>query len=425
MSERSVLDQRTRYDHRVEALDLATFLDRDAPLLLSRNAELAGRAARVWELPPLALEVRGEGEAGGEGITFVPQDRGLRIESGVGEGAIVAVLGASSFSDWMQDQVSSMGLILGGLVEMRKGELDDLLEWEPALRALLDGREAFEPGRIDFLARDGAPLDLTRSFTDADDPAEIRHFLEQAGFLHLRGVFDPERMDEISADMDRAAPSYTPDDGNSWWARTEDGAQRAVRLQRFHEHSAACGELLSSDPFLWIGGLAGAGYRPPVAEPGAKVVEALVKPLGVVEGISDLPWHKDCGLGRHSYQCCGMTVGISVTSADAESGELGVLAGSHRSSIPPSGVHPRVDLPRIPLPTEKGDVTVHLSCTAHMSRPPTRRERRVLYTGFSLPRRANDIAPAPDKLSRLREAAPKVMGAESRERLGRAAGFEL
>ncbi len=150
-----------------------------------------------------------------------------------------------------------------------------------------------------------------------------------------------------------------------------------------------------------------------------------MKPLDVVEGISDLPWHKDCALGRHSYQCCSMTVGISVTGADAASGELGVLAGSHRASIPAAGVHPRVDLPKVPLPTAKGDVTVHLSCTCHMSRPPTTRERRVLYTGFGLPRRPGDVAPVPDKLSRIREGAPKAMGAESRDRLGRSGSFEL
>ena len=33
-------------------------------------------------------------------------------------------------------------------------------------------------------------------------------------------------------------------------------------------------------------------------------IEALVKPIGVVEGISDVPWHKDCSLGRHCYECC-------------------------------------------------------------------------------------------------------------------------
>lgn len=120
-----VLDQRTRCDHRVEDLDPATFLERDAPVLLWRNGELAGHAAQVWELPPLALEVAGEA------FTFVPQNGGLRIESGINETAVVAVITRDGFVDWIQDQMSSMGLILGGLVEMRRGGLDDLLETSP------------------------------------------------------------------------------------------------------------------------------------------------------------------------------------------------------------------------------------------------------------------------------------------------------
>ena len=415
----SVLDQRTRYDHRAEDLAPAVFLERDAPLLLGRHGELAGHAAEVWELPALALDVEGEA------FSFVPQKGGLRIESGVADGAILAAMGREAFADWMQDQLSSMGLILGGLVSMRLGGLDDLLEWEPTLRALLDGRPAFERGQLSFRDREGKPLDLHASFDLDDDPDEIAHFLSEAGFLHLRGVFDGAQMDEISSDMDAALPSYAPDDGNSWWARTTSGSHRPVRLQRFQEHSAATRSLLQSERFRRIGSFGRAGHEPRDFAPGANLIEALVKPLDVVEGISDLPWHKDCGLGRHSYDCCSMTVGISVTRADEQSGELGVLAGSHRTSIPPSGVHSRVDLPRVALPTEKGDVTVHLSCTAHMSRPPTSLERRVMYTGFGLPRRPNDIAAPSDKISRIREAAPRAMGVESRAQLGRAGGSEL
>ncbi len=419
MAEGAALDRRTRFDHRVEDLDPETFLGRDAPLWLARNGVLAARGALEWELPPLALDVDGEC------FSFVPQEGGLRIESGVAQGAAVAVLGREAFSDWMQDQCSSMGLVLGGLVEMRRGGLDDLIEWETGLRALRDGRPAYAPGQVEFRGADGAPLDITRSFRPDDDPAEITHFLEQAGFLHLRGVFDEAVMDEIARDIDRAIPGYAPDDGRSWWARTASGEERAVRLQRFQEHSEATRSLLRSEPFLAIADYGGAGHLPPELSPGLNAVEALVKPLEVVEGISDLPWHQDCAIGRHSYDCCSMTVGISVTGSDVDSGELGVLAGSHRASIPPSGVHPRVDLPRRALPTEKGDVTVHLSCTAHMSRPPRTRERRVLYTGFQLPRRPNDLVAPPDKLSRIREGAPKAMGAESRDRLGRTLGFEI
>ena len=59
-------------------------------------------------------------------------------------------------------------------------------------------------------------------------------------------------------------------------------------------------------------------------------IEALFKPFDVVEGISDLPWHKDCALGRHSYDCSSMTVGISVSGADDVSGPV-----AHGRRFPP------------------------------------------------------------------------------------------
>jgi len=146
---------------------------------------------------------------------------------------------------------------------------------------------------------------------------------------------------------------------------------------------------------------------------GWNMIEALVKPLGVVEGISDLPWHKDCSLGRHSYRCCSLTVGISVTGADADTGQLRVVAGSHRALIQPAFVRRGLDLPQVDLPTQTGDVTVHLSCTLHMSQAPVTAERRVMYTGFRLPdaedtdsetARANE-----KKIGRIREGAYKTV----------------
>ena len=120
--------------------------------------------------------------------------------------------------------------------------------------------------------------------------------------------------------------------------------------------------------------------------------EGLLKKVGVLEGISDVSWHKDCSLGGHSRGCCGLTVGISVTGAQQRNGELGVVAGSSRANVQPLDVRPDLDLPRIPLPTNTGDVTVHCSCTLHMSRPPIDQERRVVYTGFGLAPRPGDDA---------------------------------
>ena len=139
-------------------------------------------------------------------------------------------------------------------------------------------------------------------------------------------------------------------------------------------------------------------------------IEALFKPIGVTEGISDIPWHKDCGIGRHSYDCSGLTVGISVTGADAVSGQLWVLAGSHRALVWSGIRQPDLDLPEVPLPTRTGDVTLHLSCTMHMAQPPVDRERRVMYSGFGLPplasADADAVAEGRAKLGAVREGAP-------------------
>ena len=120
-----------------------------------------------------------------------------------------------------------------------------------------------------------------------------------------------------------------------------------------------------------------------------------------------MPWHKDCSLGRHSYECCSLTAGISVSGADALSGQLRVVAGSHRALLRPAhvkaGSH---DLPEIDLPTQTGDVTLHLSCTLHMSQPPVERERRVLYTAFTLPPRdAEATQRARIRARKVRDAA--------------------
>jgi ectoine hydroxylase-related dioxygenase (phytanoyl-CoA dioxygenase family) len=136
----------------------------------------------------------------------------------------------------------------------------------------------------------------------------------------------------------------------------------------------------------------------------------LFKPIGVAEGISDIPWHKDCGIGRHSYDCCGLTVGISVTGADAVSGQLWVLAGSHRALVWSGIRQPDLDLPEVPLATRTGDVTLHLSCTMHMAQPPVERERRVMYSGFALPplaaADAEAVAAGRARLGAVREGAP-------------------
>ena len=308
----------------------------------------------------------------------------VRVSAGGGGKATVR-LDESEITDIVHDRRTPMTLLAAGTLDMPQGELGDFLDWWVILRSLLDARAVHTAGAVTFTDRDGGELDLQRSFSADDDPAELAYYLGEAGYLHLSEVFTPAEMAQVSVDIDAALPRYRDGDGRSWWATTADGEQRAVRLQRFQEESAATAALLEDDRLLRLATLTGDGHVP--RQQGGNKIEALVKPIGVVKGISDLPWHKDCSLGRHSSRCCSLTVGISVTGADERSGQLGVVAGSHRALVQPAFFRDSWDLPAVPLPTRTGDVTVHCSCTLHMSHAPVERERRVMYTDFVLPPR--------------------------------------
>jgi ectoine hydroxylase-related dioxygenase (phytanoyl-CoA dioxygenase family) len=142
--------------------------------------------------------------------------------------------------------------------------------------------------------------------------------------------------------------------------------------------------------------------------------EGLIKPLDITTGLSDLPWHKDCGQGGHSYMCSGMTVGISVTGADRRSGALGVVPGSHRANVQTAILDPSLDLaPRL-LETRTGDLTVHCSDTLHKSHRPKDRPRKVVYSGFRLPSRPGDVV---RKVSQREQRAARARLTNVRDRI--------
>ena len=380
------VDMRTRLDADVVLIDPVTFVVDELPEFLRLNGELAARGAAVVGAKALGIDIEGTE------FTLVPNAGTIELRRGTADARVVVALDRGSFSDLVQDLQTPQTLATALVTRLPMADHFRWLKWWPVLRAIIDARPVHEPGDIDFFDRYGAPLDLSRRFTPNDSDTEMAHFLAEAGFLHLQGWWPVDFMEEISTDMDRALPRYRPDDERSWWAVTGDGSERCVRMRFFQENSPAAHDLLNDQRHLRIGALTDDGHVARTRVHAVNAIEALVKPLDVVSGISDLPWHKDCSLGRHSYDCCAMTTGISVTGADARSGQLAVVAGSHRANVQPNFIHPYLDLPEVPLPTGTGDVTVHLSCTLHMSYAPVERERRVMYTGFSLPgERGNTI----------------------------------
>ena len=399
------VDVRSRTAADVRLVDPAAFFEDELPALIRERAPLAAPGARELGLRPFAVDIDGRAWT----LSFVGDT--FCVADGSDDAAAAVRLDGEGLDDIVNDLRTPMGFFTGGDLDMPRGRLEDFLDWWVVLRSLLDGRPVHTTGAVRFVDRDGCELDLHRSFGEHDELDDVAWFLAEAGFLHLESVFTEEEMRVVSDEMDAAMPSYSIGDHRSWWASTSDGVQRLVRMQHFHERSPTTRALLADERLLRLTALTGDGHR--LGKPGENpnLVEALVKPIGIVEGISDVPWHKDCSLGSHSYRCCSMTVGISVTGADASSGQLRVVAGSHRALIQPAFVRRGLDLPQVDLPTRTGDVTIHLSCTLHMSQPPVARERRVMYTDFCLPE-AEGGDPGEAKIKRIREKAPTTVSQE-------------
>jgi len=391
------IDKRTRYVGDTEPIDTSWLFD-ELPAILRDTGGLGARGVEVLGLTSFGLDVEGTN------AHFAVDDGTLVVREGDADDGPIAVLDTDAFSDLMQDVSSTFGLTLAGRVQFRRGTADDFTGWEPVLRAILDERPVYEPGSIEFRARDGRALDVRQSFRIDSPREDVGHFLAEAGYLHLEGVFTEAEMAAVSAELSDAVAAAQQDDGASWWARNDDG-WFASRILGFNLKSPALRGLLDSDRFRTIGTFTDDEMvqRNPYEGDSS---EGLDKKPGVIEGISDVSWHKDCSLGGHSRRCCGMTVGISITGADQESGELGVVPGSHRANVQQVNLRHDLDLPRVALPTRTGDVTVHCSCTLHMSRPPVSRGRRVAYTGFGLAPRPGDVVEAlsPEEIRRQRAA---------------------
>jgi hypothetical protein len=362
------VDLRTRVDTEQVPVDAGIFFREILPARLDANQDLIAPGARELPLESFCIETEGEP------WTLSFHENRVSVAPGH-QGQARVRLSADQLCDFVNDQSTPVALMSNQLLDMPEGGLPDFLNWWLVLRAALDDRRIHTRGDVQFTT------DTRRSFTLDDSDEDMRAFLEQAGYLHIEGLFSEEEMAAVEADYPKAAPHFGKGDVRAWFATTKDGEEHLVRMEGFDRYSDVTIELIDDDRFQRIGRIPGVGHSS-VRKPGARV-GALDKPIGVVKGISDVPWHKDCSLGRHSYECCSLTVGISVNGADADSGQLRVVPGTHRALVWPAPcVQPGLDLEAVDLPTKTGDVTVHLSCTQHMSQPPVKRTRKVLYTGF-------------------------------------------
>jgi ectoine hydroxylase-related dioxygenase (phytanoyl-CoA dioxygenase family) len=314
----------------------------------------------------------------GRAFTYRAIDGGIRIEPGDGAAA-VAELDAAAFDDLVNERWTIFGLLYPGRMRVVRGTFDDVVRWEAALNNLWFDRPIYDGGDEALVA-----LELDRTFRlDADDDEEMAHFLHTAGFLVLRDVYSADEIASFDSEVERLRAAATPEDGRSWWATNAGGQEVCCRLTYTSERSDLLSRLHEDPRLQRVAGWHGSALRSsPDRLDGHSVV---IKNSAVVQGLSDLPWHRDCGMGGHPTLCPSMLVGIQLDRADADNGQLWYLAGSHRHTNRIDEVARHPEWPIVPIEANPGDVTVHYAHVLHVAPPPLGDDahRRTIYVGFN------------------------------------------
>jgi ectoine hydroxylase-related dioxygenase (phytanoyl-CoA dioxygenase family) len=363
-----------------ERLDFHAFHRTDLPRRLAAGNGALAAADPLERIGALAFQLP-EGDA----YTYQPRPGGVSVVSGHASARTVIEVSREDWEGLVHDLESAPGLLYSGRARCLRGNGMRFVRWEPGLRAMFQGRPIFDPARADLRDLHGALLDVSRAFRLDDDREDMAHFLRTAGYLLVERVFGPEEIDAFRGHAETLRTQAVEGDRNSWWGRNARGepvlcrvtnAGRIKALAALHRDARLQGlATLADDPLV---------SRAQHAEDG---VSLLIKNPDMTEGLSDLPWHRDCGMGGHACMCPVLVFSIYLSAARPETGELRMLPGSHAGSL---GFFDARDpeAPRgVSLAADPGDVSLHYGDIMHAAPPPSGKGpfRECLLLGFARP----------------------------------------
>lgn len=351
------------------AIDLRTFHDVELLARLeSGNGALAG--ADAVPLGPISL-VSASGS-----WTYVPTDGSVSVVDGVLDSSRVVVeLDDQSFADLVADLDTPVAMLYQQRATVSRGNPLRFIRWEPALRAMFHGRPIYDAATVDLRERNGEPLDPTATFDMAAvavDPGAVAHQLSTAGFVVVRQAFAADVVAVLRAEVEALRAAAQPGDGQSWWGRNAAGEALVTRVLNGVTKPAASA-LYDNENVKSVVAATGLEFRSAYRNE-IDGVTALWKIPDMVEGLADLPWHRDCGMGGHASNCPTLVMTICLTEGTPEAGELRALPGSHTMS------HPFIDGNAPGAPTgvavavAAGDISIHDGDVMHVSMPPTSSE---------------------------------------------------
>ncbi len=361
-------------------IDFDWFHQEELPALLARRgAVFSDTDAGV--VRPLAFQL-----SDGRAYTYVPEGRAFSVRPGTRGARTVVELSLDSWCAFAWELKTCFALLYADLLTVRTGNFGQMARWEPPLRVAFSGQALFDldhPARIEDEV--GREVDLTKSFTLEDPAAAIRAYLHRVGFVHLRAVLDAAEIEALKSDVSDALLKARPDDRRSWWTWV-DGREVCNRVNYVNDGSPRIAMLGADHRFLEIAALGGADLRD--AHDRLDGNSVVIKVPGSDGGLADLPWHRDCGMGGHPVKCPMLNVGIQLDAANADTGQLQMIPGSHRGTSRLPNAREAENHPVVALTTEPGDVTVHFGHTLHAAPPPNDPHasgRRALYLSFVPP----------------------------------------
>lgn len=329
-------------------------------LLADGHGQLAAVAAR--ELAPLCFRLSGTDNA----YTYQPGPETINIVAGT-EADTVIDIDQQSWQGLVYDLESAPGLLYSGKLGHGEGDAMLFVLWEPALRAMFHGRPLYDVNARLSDER-GNELSPAQSFNLTDSAQAMREFLAAAGYLLLKNVFSPAEILQYRAAAEQLKQQAVEGDKLSWWGKDADGKSVLCRVIHGSVMPAFAG--LYQDPRLQKMAstlLDGLVAMDPNEVDGVTVI---YKNPNMASGLSDLPWHRDCGLGGHALMCPKIICSIYLYDADESSGPLKFLPGSHKASYGFMDANDPNSPSGVTVQAKAGDITLHYSDVMHAAPAP-------------------------------------------------------
>ena len=299
-------------------------------------------------------------------------DKGIELDRRADEAKVILQTDRETWENLASESWSMMGLILQKKISLVAGQFNHVAAWEAPLQALYNSRPILSNGDI--------PNEISHEFYYDSNQRKMRNSLSKLGFILVKNVFGADEIELMSKEVEERKSLASVEDRRSWWATDKNGSEHCCRITYLNIGSELFSQLPNDNRLLNLASLAEEKLLPtPDHGDGISVV---MKVPEIEHGLSDLPWHRDCGMGGHPLICPGLNIGLQLDEANEESGQLMFLPGSHRFS---GGLDvAQVSDKAVPISASPGDVTVHYGHTLHVAPPPTKsgKCRRTVYVSF-------------------------------------------